>query len=50
MKTQGRKIDREGAAIQMLLNYCQENILVDSRAAVFPMGACLAVAIGVANL
>lgn len=41
---------RGGGEIQMLLNYCQENLFVDSRAAVFPMGACLAVAIGVADL
>lgn len=34
----------------MLLNYCQENLFVDSQAAVFPMGACLAVATGAADL
>jgi hypothetical protein len=51
MKTYGKKkLMGSGGAIQMLLNYCQENIFVDRRAAAFPMAACLAVAIGVADL
>jgi len=51
MKTYGKKkLWGGGAAIQTLLNYCRDNIFVDSRAAVFPMGACLVVAIGVADL